>query len=191
MNPQKAFNKADYLYAPLFCEENIWQLVLSLSAKITTSKMRVLIITNPDKKIALLKQRAAPDNQPVIWDYHVILLAEIDNEAVIFDFDTRLPFVTPLAQYLSASFIESDRLLPVFIPVVRQIPAPAYLARFYSDRSHMLGEIPRSDFPPWPLINADKQDSITLADYLNTDKILDDNSQLLKVTSLSKLEQWL
>lgn len=191
MNPQKIFTKADYLYTPLFCEENIWQLLLSLSAKIATNKMWALIITNPDKKIALLNQQAAPENQPVIWDYHVILLADINHKMLIFDFDSRLPFVSPLEEYLKNSFIAPDRLLPEFTPFVRKIPAPAYLDRFYSDRSHMLGQIPDTDFPSWPLINVEKQSTITLADYLDTDKALNDNSQRLKVTSLHELEQWL
>ena len=133
MNPQKEYSKTQYLYTPLFCEENIWQLLQSFlvinesmtdetkHVNIAANKMWALIITNPDKKIALLNQQAAETNQPVIWDYHVIMLAEINHQYLIFDFDTRLPFVTPLPEYLQYTFIPPDKLPQEFTPYLRKI----------------------------------------------------------------------
>ncbi len=202
MNSLKEYIKTQYLYTPLFCEENIWQLLQSLSAtsaaaktmvniKIAIDKMWVLIITNPEQKIALINQQAAAVNQPIIWDYHVILLAEINHQYLIFDFDTRLSFVTPLQEYLQKTFIPPNKLPQEFIPYIRKVPAQSYLNKFYSDRSHMQNQIDARQFPPWPIINEHREHCIALADYLNTEQALDDSSQVLKVSSLKQLEYWL
>lgn len=206
MNLQKEYIKTQYLYTPLFCEENIWLLLQSLSTtspttnaatstmvnlKIAIDKMWVLIITNPEQKIALFNQNAAAVNQPVIWDYHVILLAEINHRYLIFDFDSRLPFVTPLQKYLQNTFIPPTQLPQEFIPYIRKVPAQSYRDKFYSDRSHMHNQIDPCQFPSWPIINTNREHSIALADYLNTEQALDDNSLMLKISSLKKLEHWL
>jgi hypothetical protein len=194
INSQEEYNKKHYLYTPLFCEENIWQLVLSLSKtnpKINMSEMWVLMITNPDKKIALINQQAAAINQAIIWDYHVILLAEINHLYFIFDFDTRLPFVTTLQNYIQNTFIPANNLPPEFIPYIRKIPAQLYLEQFYSDRSHMQNQIEQSEFPPWPIINTNTKHRTTLADFLDIEHDLDDNSPVFKMFSTARLEQWL
>ncbi|MCW8933075.1 MAG: protein N-terminal glutamine amidohydrolase [Gammaproteobacteria bacterium] len=202
MNPQEEYNKTHYLYTPLFCEENIWQLILSLSTtsnvnqmanhlKIERDKMWVLIITNKKQKIALLNQQAASAEQPVIWDYHVILLAEINHQFFIFDFDTRLSFVTPLQDYLQKTLISLDKLPQEFIPSIRKIPAQSYLERFHSDRTHMLIQIEKSQFPAWPIINSGKEHCISLEDYLNIEQPLNDQSLLTQISSIVTLEQWL
>ncbi len=194
MNLQEEYNKKHYLYTPLFCEENIWHLIHSLSIanqNINTNKLWALIITNPDKKIALLNQQAAAINQPIVWDYHVILLAEIHYQFFIFDFDTRLHFITPVHQYLQNTFISSEQLPLEWLPYIRKIPADSYLECFYSDRQHMKGQIEKSAFPSWPLINSDKPHRIRLVDYLDLEQAFDDNSQVFKITSLTTLEQWL
>ena len=210
MNSKKKYIRTQYRYTPLFCEENIWQLLQSLSAtsattrpststaantvvneKIDTHKMWVLIITNPEQKIAFFNQQAAAVNKSIIWDYHVILLAETGHQYQIFDFDTRLPFVTPLQEYLQKTFIPPAKLPPEFIPYIRKVPAQSYLDKFYSDRSHMCNQIDASQFPPWPIINANREHHITLVDYLKTEQVLDDNSQVVKVSSLKQLEHWL
>jgi len=184
------YNKTHYLYTPLFCEENIWQLLQSLSSTNATDKMWVLIITNPEKKIALFNQQFAAINQPLIWDYHVILLAVINHRHLIFDFDSRLPFATPLQEYLQNTFFLPG-IPSEFKPYIRKIPARSYLAQFYSDRTHMQNQIKQSEFPPWAIINADKKHIIPLADYLKIGQQLNDNSKLIKVTSLATLEHWL
>ena len=191
MNPQEEYNKSQYLYTPLFCEENIWQLLLALSSIIPMDKMWTLILTNPEKKVLLLNQQASAINQPVVWDYHVILLAEINQQFYIFDFDTRLNFVTPLHEYLQNTFISPNNLPPEFIPYLRKVPAQSFLNNFYSDRSHMKNHIEESEFPDWPIINADKKGPISLADYLNVEQEMGDESQILKVSSLATLEKWL
>lgn len=198
MNLQKEWSKTQFLYTSLFCEENIWQLLQSISTantisgvKIASNQMWALIITNPAQKIALFNQQAVPTGQPIIWDYHVVMLAKIKQQFFIFDFDTRLPFVTPLHEYLQNTFIFPDRLPEKFIPYIRKIPAQSYLDRFYSDRTHMQNQIKQSEFPPWPIINAGKKHCLTLTNYLNIEQPLNDNSQVLKISSITTLNQCL
>ncbi len=198
MNLQQEYNKIQYLYTPLFCEENIWQLIKSLAStgiKTCPHKMWTLIITNPNRKVALFNQKLSPKsteiNHPVIWDYHVIMLAEICQKYYIFDFDTRLTFITPVQEYLQKTFVSPSKLPQEFIPYIRKIPAENYLKQFYSDRTHMENQIEPSDFPTWPIINAGKKNCIPLADYLSIDKVFNDKSQLLKISSLTGLKQWL
>lgn len=200
-NLLKEYNKSDYLYTALFCEENIWQLLrtlsdncnneLSTSKCITTNNLWVLFLSNSEQKIALLNQQAAEPGQPVIWDYHVILLAEIAQDFYIFDFDTRLDFVMPLHDYLQLTLITPEKLPADFVPSVRKIPAQSYLDYFYSDRGHMLGQIDVSDFPPWGLINADCEQRIALAEYLDFESKVHDAGSVFKVHSLSELQGWL
>ncbi|MCU7799742.1 MAG: hypothetical protein KZQ70_06265 [gamma proteobacterium symbiont of Lucinoma myriamae] len=190
----KEFHRSDYLYTALFCEENIWQLIHSLSSdSIAMNKMWCLIITNPAQKIPLLNQQAASQKQAVIWDYHVILLASINHQPVIFDFDTSLGFVTPLDEYLRHTFIFSDKepvkLPEELIPYIRKIPAESYLNNFYSDRSHMLNQITASEYPPWPVINETKTHCTPLADYLNINQSLSANSSAIKVNSFAAVKQ--
>ena len=185
------FKKEHYPYTALFCEENIWQLLNSfVDQKQSISHMWVLFITNPERKIPLLNQQAAALNQAIIWDYHVILLSQNRQQHLIFDFDTRLPFVIPLKQYLQNSFINPDELPEVLTPYIRKIPAQSYLQRFHSDRTHMLNKIAAAQFPDWPIINAGLKNPINLDSYLDVEQLID-GSQVLKLTSLTALEQWL
>ena len=185
LSSYKQFYKENYLYAPLFCEENIWHLIDSLSsADIAIKSLFCLFITNSKQKFIMLNQQSAALNQAVIWDYHVILLAIIKQQAYIFDFDTRLDFVTPLEEYLIKSFIFSDQLAGQFVPYIRKIPAQSYLKQFYSDRSHMLNQISPSEFPPWPVINSANKNYTSLADYLNLQKKIIDKNRLIKCDSL-------
>lgn len=185
------FNKAHYPYTPLFCEENIWQLLNSLTnEKQSLSEMWVLFITNAKRKVPLFNQQAAPVNRAVIWDYHVILLRAINQQPLIFDYDTRLPFATPLKQYLQNSFINPAELPEELTPYIRKIPARTYLQKFHSDRSHMQNIITPSQFPGWPIINAELKNPIKLLNCLDPEQAIE-GSQVLKLSSLTELEQWL
>lgn len=185
-----AISKAHYLYTPLFCEENIWQLLNSLiNEKQSIDRLWVVFITNAQKSVAIFNQQAAPDQQVIIWDYHAILLSTI-APCPVFDFDSRLPFGTPLKHYLHHSFLDPQKMPEELTPCFRKIPAQSYWQQFYSDRSHMREKIAPSQFPRWPLINAGLEHPITLDNYLDLDLDID-GSRLLKPTSLEQLEQWL
>jgi len=67
--------KSNYIYTANFCEENIWHLGKALIEKgISPENLSVLFLSNQQKKIPLFYQQAAFNNEPVIWDYHVILI---------------------------------------------------------------------------------------------------------------------
>ena len=186
-------DKNDFLYTPLFCEENIWQLASALTSQslLNINQMWVLIITSSTRKLPLRNQQAVATSQVVIWDYHVVLQAEFEHQRCICDFDTRLPFVSTLHDYIQGTFIEPELLPEPYQPVIRKVPASAYLQQFFSDRSHMLGQISRSDFPDWPLINQNKASHITLMQYLDLKQALNDGSQICKPASLQQLYQFL
>jgi hypothetical protein len=139
-------------YWPLYCEENVWQLCNALP-KPTTAL--ALLISNPDRAVALWHQRAAPDpDQPILWDYHVILGVEQASGWTLIDPDSTLDSPCPADIYLRASFPELPDEQAGHRPVFRSVPADVYLKTLCSDRSHM--RTPdggwQSPPPPWPCI---------------------------------------
>jgi len=138
-------------YCPYFCEENIWHLcrderVLRNREPIPVEDRQVVFISNARRRVAMRKQRAG-GLQPVLWDYHVVLLAG----GKVWDLDTTLGLPVGLAAWIRDSFVP---LRPDFAPRFRVVDAPTYLRTFGSDRSHMLGPggAPLKPFPSWPRI---------------------------------------
>ncbi len=186
------FNKANYRYTPLFCEENIWKLIASLTAEnISINRLHCLFLINPEQKVVLNTQLAVPAGQWLSWDYHVILLANIRYHPVIFDFDSRLDFACPLEHYLSNTFIFSDsasnEAVEEFTTYIKKIPALSYRKHFYSDRSHMQGHVSSNEYPSWPIINEHSGEQVPLADYLSMTQGLESGSRLIKVDSLASV----
>ncbi len=167
----KIYQREQYRYTARFCEENIWWLARSLQAEgIDISLMTVMFICNPDKSVLLLAQRAARPGQALLWDYHVVLHLQDHDRALIFDFDTRLPFPAVARDWFALSFPLQSRLAIKYRAWIRQVPALHLLQHFFSDRSHMRGVVPQSSFPPYAIISpARSVERIPLADYLNMD----------------------
>jgi len=137
-------------YCPYFCEENVWHLcaddgVTEGGAAIPVEERRVVFISNARRRVAMRKQRAGV----VAWDYHVVLLAR----GRVWDLDSTLGLPAPLDRWVEGSFYP---LVAGLEPRFRVVDAPTYLARFASDRSHMLGPdgAPLRPLPPWPPIGA-------------------------------------
>ena len=181
----RLLQREHYPYTPLFCEENIWWLARCLLEEgMDAEQMQVLFFSNAGMQILLMNQRAAGPGQPIIWDYHVVLRASMNDSDWIMDFDTRLPFMTPLEAYLLGTFPLQNELPEQYRTWVRSIPAQSYLDHFFSDRSHMKGRIPESEFPEWDIIQPDDQkESIALSDYWNMETSLGDGSYTYPVTS--------
>ncbi|KAK2537149.1 Wdyhv1 [Columba livia] len=89
-------------------------------------------------QIPLWKQKSGHGDEPVVWDYHVILLHVSSGEQnFIYDLDTVLPFPCPFDLYSVEAFRLDDGLRPEFHRKIRMIRADLYLTTFASDRSHM------------------------------------------------------
>ena len=175
------YNKSDYTYTPLFCEENIWLLAQALIGKgQNPGTIEILFFSNRDRRIALFNQSIADSSQPVVWDYHVVLRIIDSHQDFIFDFDTRLDFPATSSMYFCKTFAPGESIPVELKTRVRVIPASSYLKYFFSDRQHMKDVIPDSEFPEYPVITpADGNRRIDLSEYWNMEKELDDGSYFL------------
>ena len=133
-------------YQPYYCEENIWHLCQHpqyLGGE-------VVFIASYGDYFPMLCQQGEQPGYPVFWDYHVVLL----KNGNIHDFNTTLPFTTPIAQYFECSFIDEGLLGSQQIPMFRVLSAEDYVRWFLSDRRHMKTSDGWSAQPPkWPLIS--------------------------------------
>ncbi|XP_039911147.1 protein N-terminal glutamine amidohydrolase isoform X3 [Hirundo rustica] len=102
-------------------------------------------------QIPLWKQKSGHGDEPVVWDYHVILLHVSGGEQnFIYDLDTVLPFPCPFDVYSVEAFRLDDSLRPEFHRKIRMIRADLYLKTFASDRSHMKDADGKWQKPPPP-----------------------------------------
>lgn len=146
--------------------------------------MYVLLFSNNNHSILLGNQRKADQNQLLVWDYHVVLQVQVDADYWVYDFDTRLAFPCLLTNYLNRTFPDQSFLPDIYRTSVRKIPAKAFLRRFSSSRSHMVGEIRVNQFPDYPAIRADaSRYPIPLSDYWDMHKKLNDGSQIFELES--------
>jgi len=130
-------------YWPFFCEENIWHLCSNRDAVDGPIEgRRVVFVSNARKQVAMRHQRAWGGG-PVVWDYHVVLLAA----GKLWDLDTTLWFGIPPEHWLEKSLVAAPPE-----PRFRVVDAAAYATSFASDRSHMIGADgrPLKPLPPWP-----------------------------------------
>lgn len=175
-----SLERSELPYTALFCEENIWHLARILSEKgFPIERLWVLFISNPLRQVALFNQRAGAEHGFVLWDYHVVLHAEEENGDLIYDYDTTLPFPVESRRYFAETFPDFIAIPPPLRARIRRIPAAAYLHRFHSDRSHMVGKIPAERFPEWPAITPEHGEVIRLREYWDMERELGDGSRLV------------
>jgi len=89
----------------------------------------------------------------VIWDYHVVLLAESVGGWEVWDPDTTLAVPASLQTYLDGTFLSSVLETSAFVdlaPRFRMIEAARYRKEFSSDRAHMRTPDGRWQQPPPP-----------------------------------------
>ena len=140
-------------YAAYYCEENIWQ--LCAHPELQTRDARVAFVSNPNRSCALWAQRAASQpGAPVVWDYHVVLLARDSAEWMAWDLDTLVGLPVPASQWLAHTFLPLRDQYSYLAPRFRLLEPAAYRAGFSSDRSHMLEPDGSWKRPPpsWPAI---------------------------------------
>jgi len=171
-------DKKQFHYTSLFCEENIWKLIESSFTSNVIIPIDVLFIINELNSVALYEQNISNSNQAVIWDYHVVLTAQINNQLIILDFDSRCEFPCEINTYFNKTFINYSLLNIRYKPFIKAIPAEFYYHNFASTRQHMKGIISESEFPNYEIIMPDnKTNLLTLEDCraFNTDTSPDSN----------------
>lgn len=127
----------DFLYHPFYCEENIWQ--LCQDARFAGGEAFVVFVSNADKSVAIWHQKLAKAHWlPVVFDYHVILLARSAfGRWEVWDLDTTLGLPHEAVDYFSRAFRPEGDIPQVYQPLFRLFPVAQFLATFSSDRSHM------------------------------------------------------
>ncbi|KAH8611736.1 putative N terminal glutamine amidase [Trypanosoma vivax] len=149
-------------YASYYCEENAYKLIeiLSKDHLLLEESVFAVFISNKLKATPLWMQRLCVGDDPVLWDYHVIVLVigavggdsdRSKRRALVFDSDTVLPYPCDALEYVEKSLRPWKSLPSDYEPLLRVVPARDYIAYFSSDRSHMSTA---TALPPsWPPIN--------------------------------------
>uniref|UniRef100_A0A3Q1FJZ7 Protein N-terminal glutamine amidohydrolase n=1 Tax=Acanthochromis polyacanthus TaxID=80966 RepID=A0A3Q1FJZ7_9TELE len=154
-------------------QKNVWKLCDFVRTKRTAplEQLFVVFISNDNRMVPLWKQKSGHGDQPVIWDYHVVLLqAELQSEALIYDLDTELPFPCSLKLYSAEAFRSDRHIRPEYHRKLRVVPADSFLLNFASDRSHMKNpdgtwKMPP---PPYPPIHT-AESHMNLDDFISMD----------------------
>jgi len=127
-------------YAPFYCEENIYR--LDQHPALGSCVRHVVFISNARKTCALWAQRLSSDPQePVLWDYHVVLLTSGDESGVsIWDLDSCHNPPVAAALWLTSTFPHAGALQPRYEPTFRVVDSATFQTIFSTDRSHMRDE---------------------------------------------------
>ncbi|XP_056335842.1 protein N-terminal glutamine amidohydrolase [Danio aesculapii] len=161
------------VYTSCYCEENVWKLCENIKNQryCPLEEVYAVFISNERKKIPIWKQRSGRGDEPVIWDYHVILLhASKQGPSFIYDLDTILPFPCSLDVYSKEAFQSDEHLRPAFWRKLRVIPGNTYLKEFASDRSHMKDSDGNWRMPPpaYPCLET-SESKMNLDDFICMD----------------------
>ncbi|XP_067323408.1 protein N-terminal glutamine amidohydrolase [Anolis sagrei] len=135
-----ASDRPGCVYTSCYCEENVWKLCeyIQRQNQYPLEEFYAVFISNDRRMVPLWKQQAGCGGEPVIWDYHVILLhVASGDQNFIYDLDTVLPFPCPFDTYIEEAFKSDSIINPGYRRKVRLIRADVYLKTFASDRSHM------------------------------------------------------
>jgi len=137
-------------YAPYYCEENVWQ--LCDHPRIDGHPRAVIVLSNAERRMAILHQRASPDPQlPVFWDYHVVLATRRAAGWAVWDPDCTLGMPVVLPRYLEQCLAYPAGWPAPYTARARVVEASRYQAVLATDRSHMrdpAGQL-RAPAPPW------------------------------------------
>ena len=150
-----------FAYQQFYCEENAYH--LCMHPLLAEREPAAVFIRGAGDACVMWHQRAGEPGEPVLWDYHVVVLTKQPWE--VWDLDSRLGWPVPAWVYLQRSFRPRLTLPPGLAPRFRVVEAATLAATFVSDRSHMRGPdgTPHKPPPPWPEIGAGTS---TLARFL-------------------------
>ena len=136
-------------YQPFFCEENIWR--LNRHPILVNSPREVVFIASAAGATPLFGMRASPNvNEPIFWDYHVILLEHGTPHKRVWDLDSVHGTPLDALQWFQHSMPDCRQLPEPYHPMFRLIDGEAYEADFSTDRSHMLDASGNYLHPPPP-----------------------------------------
>ncbi|XP_026205659.1 protein N-terminal glutamine amidohydrolase isoform X2 [Anabas testudineus] len=128
------------IYTSCYCEENVWKLCDFVRTQGTAplEQLFVVFISNENRMVPLWKQKSGRGDQPVIWDYHVVLLqVGLQPDSLIYDLDSVLSFPCSLKLYAAQALRSDLNIRPEYHRKLRVVPADSFLLNFASDRSHM------------------------------------------------------
>ncbi|CAJ0918125.1 unnamed protein product [Ranitomeya imitator] len=112
--PPVLADRRDCCYTSCYCEENVWKLCESIRERTPGAlpECYTVFLSNDHRMIPIWRQKCGDGEDPVIWDYHVILLhdAGSDGQRVVYDLDTVLPFPCPCDAYIKEA-LRSDDLI--------------------------------------------------------------------------------
>ena len=127
----------------------------------------VVFVTNEGKKVAIWAHQEG--SEPLVWDYHVILVRRYKREVSVYDMDSFTSFPTALREYLDKSFRENVKR--EYLPVFRVVGSEEFLCKFSSDRSHMLLEGEYISPPPvYPPIQRDQCTTNLFSHFVNVNE---------------------
>ncbi|XP_034748719.1 protein N-terminal glutamine amidohydrolase [Etheostoma cragini] len=115
MNPGVSItpSRENCVYTSCYCEENVWKLCEFVRAERSAAldQLEVVFISNKTRTVPLWRQKSGRGDQPVIWDYHVILL-QVEppgpsSSSVVYDLDSELEFPCSLELY-AAEALHTD-----------------------------------------------------------------------------------
>ena len=138
-------------YHPFYCEENIWRLNRRFLRR--GARHEVVFITSLAGATPLFGMRAAPSvNEPIFWDYHVILVERGEGETRIWDLDSVHGAPLLAIQWFELSMPNTQALPDPYRSLFRVVDGESFDANFSSDRSHMRDESGNylKSPPPWP-----------------------------------------
>ncbi|XP_033981218.1 protein N-terminal glutamine amidohydrolase isoform X2 [Trematomus bernacchii] len=137
-------------YTSCYCEENVWCLCEFFRREDAAQleDMFVVFISNENRTVPLWRQTSGRGGQPVVWDYHVVLLQA--RSSVVYDLDSELPFPCSLKRYSSEALRSERGIRPAYHRKLRVVPAHSFLLNFASDRSHMKNSDGSWKMPPPP-----------------------------------------
>jgi protein N-terminal glutamine amidohydrolase len=152
-----------FRYQACYCEENIWH--LCQEPQFQLRQPSAVFISNDRRATPVWHQQAAPDGEPVIWDYHVVLLARGAPSWEVWDLDTTLGMPVPAKVYAEQA-LAVGRLPDLWAQRLRVVAAERFVATFGSNRSHM--RTPEGQWsappPPWGLIGAGTNNLLDFVD---------------------------
>ncbi len=166
-----------FRYQARYCEENAWH--LCQTAPLRDAAPHVIVVSNESRHVAMWSQRAAPADAPIVWDYHVFVVANTDGWQV-WDLDCRVGMPLTVGAYAQATFATVGIQPVEFDPVFRIATADEYRSGLRTDRSHMRANDGSWLAPPpqWPLISPAEHGSNLLRFVDMADDIAGDRATL-------------